>query len=768
MAPGPSSSPAPASATPAASTSRIPSAADEPGSTSGASSSRRPSRIRETLLSPEEDPGSDLKSCARCGQQLGREAVLPETAQRILSVGSHAIVLPPSSPDPQDDLDSAQVGRPIETPTDSEGRPLCQACSEAIEPSSREDAVVEERAMDTDEVAEAGPSEERIPSSSSAAAPPLSWQADEPMPPPSVSDDQPSSSQQGSSSVRSSPPPPLLSSSLPSLTSSTPLSISVAGGRRMSATSPVFTPRALPPQVVGSRGNDESESMSMGHIGSTADSMVAAASIGTSSSSSAASAALAAKRRTSRQSSEEQAIAPLANAVLDDGTGPSSMTRPRLSTLPTSAHRSQSPSASRQLSSHLRAPYPDSRRRSTTRGQSSRSTSSSIIPPATWFQPQRPDPMQDISRLRMPPRGRGCLYPGSIFCGTQKSGKLSYDVTVEILNIDLTRSHLDGYLNIRGLTEDWPELTTFFTAEVIGQDYSFHTGRWGATKTDDDKHWQRFGAYKSLKKMLGQEKWDGRPFNHLNKPFVFMRWKEHFLVPEHLVTDISGASFAGFYYVCAELGDVAEWQGGSIEPSTSQLGSRIGGSMGLADLASTLAPSIPSSLGATPAAVGRRRLGSNSSSPSTSRLGPLFAHHHHAASAWLHSREQMLASAEAAASMAREDSPSSSFSSSPRIASAANAIPLSVLAGTRRRRESGSPIRRPLDLPESIRTAESSQQTDPDDLEMTDATTEEGPKVEEGVTGRITAFYYHANSEPYQQLDLRHVEKRNSETFEFR
>ena len=31
-----------------------------------------------------------------------------------------------------------------------------------------------------------------------------------------------------------------------------------------------------------------------------------------------------------------------------------------------------------------------------------------------------------------------------------------------------------------------------------------------------------------------------------------MRWKERFLVPDHKVKDINGASFAGFYYVCVE------------------------------------------------------------------------------------------------------------------------------------------------------------------------------------------------------------------------
>uniref|UniRef100_A0A3P9NFD7 GID complex subunit 4 homolog n=1 Tax=Poecilia reticulata TaxID=8081 RepID=A0A3P9NFD7_POERE len=32
--------------------------------------------------------------------------------------------------------------------------------------------------------------------------------------------------------------------------------------------------------------------------------------------------------------------------------------------------------------------------------------------------------------------------------------------------------------------------------------------------------------------------------------YIFMRWKEQFLVPDHTIKDISGASFAGFYYIC--------------------------------------------------------------------------------------------------------------------------------------------------------------------------------------------------------------------------
>lgn len=39
------------------------------------------------------------------------------------------------------------------------------------------------------------------------------------------------------------------------------------------------------------------------------------------------------------------------------------------------------------------------------------------------------------------------------------------------------------------------------------------------------------------------------PYSFHAHDVVFMRWKEHFLVPDHHVETISGASYAGFYYI---------------------------------------------------------------------------------------------------------------------------------------------------------------------------------------------------------------------------
>jgi len=44
-----------------------------------------------------------------------------------------------------------------------------------------------------------------------------------------------------------------------------------------------------------------------------------------------------------------------------------------------------------------------------------------------------PNPLLDVSRSRMPSVGRGALYPGSVFKGTQTSGRSAYEVEVRIL-----------------------------------------------------------------------------------------------------------------------------------------------------------------------------------------------------------------------------------------------------------------------------------------------------------------------------------------------
>jgi hypothetical protein len=108
-------------------------------------------------------------------------------------------------------------------------------------------------------------------------------------------------------------------------------------------------------------------------------------------------------------------------------------------------------------------------------------------------------------------------------------------------DVDFSSSFLCGYLCIRGLTDDWPELTTYFDAEIIGSRHGFLTRGWGADEEGDMVHWARFPAFRHVKNKLKAPHLtvDGYP------GAVFMRWKERFLVPDHRVQDINGASFAG-------------------------------------------------------------------------------------------------------------------------------------------------------------------------------------------------------------------------------
>lgn len=193
-----------------------------------------------------------------------------------------------------------------------------------------------------------------------------------------------------------------------------------------------------------------------------------------------------------------------------------------------------------------------------------------------------PSPRSDITRLRVNRTGRNCLYPGSTFQGVQKSGRSDYDVTVTILDVDLATSFLCGYLEIRGLTEDWPELTTYFDAEIIGAQYSFLTRGWGATHEDDLQHWAQFPAFssKEIQNDLQFPRYTLRDeMGRRQRSCLFMRWKERFLVPDHRVKDINGASFAGFYYICLDfepsaLSDAASDTGppkGDLEPISASM-----------------------------------------------------------------------------------------------------------------------------------------------------------------------------------------------------
>lgn len=93
-------------------------------------------------------------------------------------------------------------------------------------------------------------------------------------------------------------------------------------------------------------------------------------------------------------------------------------------------------------------------------------------------------------------------------------------------------------------------MTTFFEGEIIGTKHTFKTRNesWGASEKTDMHHWARFPAWRPLAKQAKRP--DFTYWDFAERDHIFMRWKEHFLVPDHRVRTISGASFEGFYYIC--------------------------------------------------------------------------------------------------------------------------------------------------------------------------------------------------------------------------
>lgn len=62
-------------------------------------------------------------------------------------------------------------------------------------------------------------------------------------------------------------------------------------------------------------------------------------------------------------------------------------------------------------------------------------------------------------------------------------------------HVDIENSYLCGFLKIKGLTKEYPTLTTFFDAEIISEKHPFLTRKWDADEEVDRKHWVIFFVF---------------------------------------------------------------------------------------------------------------------------------------------------------------------------------------------------------------------------------------------------------------------------------
>lgn len=170
------------------------------------------------------------------------------------------------------------------------------------------------------------------------------------------------------------------------------------------------------------------------------------------------------------------------------------------------------------------------------------------------------------------------LRPRMEFSGYQISGYKKYQIEVALKTVDLPLSrcssqtpHLTGFLTICGLTNQHPEITTYFEAfAVTYKELGFLSSSWpedsamSPYRADDQtdlEHWLNFPAFKQLfLPALGDSpsacptlndliEGDYEFGDYLEQRFIFMRWKEKFLVPDAQVDGIAGASYDGFYYI---------------------------------------------------------------------------------------------------------------------------------------------------------------------------------------------------------------------------
>lgn len=190
-------------------------------------------------------------------------------------------------------------------------------------------------------------------------------------------------------------------------------------------------------------------------------------------------------------------------------------------------------------------------------------------PPWTLNPPPSQAPPQDLPSF---------LRPGARFRGKQSSVDQNYDVTVTLKAVDMASSTLGGYLEIAHLTDSYPKLTTYFDGEIVDNvRFSFVTAAeraWGTTEKTDAAHWAKFGAFRPYTRHVrgcrggsGGSSAGGGAVGGAPAPLkpwkerahIFMRWKERFLIPNHDVSSLPGASYEGFYYICFDQlqGDIS-------------------------------------------------------------------------------------------------------------------------------------------------------------------------------------------------------------------
>eukprot|EP00055_Hartaetosiga_balthica_P000449 m.136590 g.136590 ORF g.136590 m.136590 type:complete len:194 (-) comp10772_c0_seq1:2686-3267(-) len=136
------------------------------------------------------------------------------------------------------------------------------------------------------------------------------------------------------------------------------------------------------------------------------------------------------------------------------------------------------------------------------------------------------------------------LFSGSEFSGTQRSSQTLFPLKASFNVVDFSTNTLCGVLEIQNLTPQLEKLQTFFDVEVVTCAEEFETTKYTSSYKEDIDHWKELPGFKmAFLKPSGT-------FDYKKYRYIFMRWKEHYQVPQEEEQNMEGASFEGFYYVC--------------------------------------------------------------------------------------------------------------------------------------------------------------------------------------------------------------------------
>lgn len=193
---------------------------------------------------------------------------------------------------------------------------------------------------------------------------------------------------------------------------------------------------------------------------------------------------------------------------------------------------------------------------------------------------------QSRSKTSTVPRfSNSYLKPNAKFVGEQLSDLSRYYIEVQFKTVDMENSLVTGFLEITGLTPAPTNITTYFKGEIINnplnkyewksplnattddsiQKYSFATenSQWESSIKNDFDHWEILTQMRDspdcqIRNKLNQiqsQHHRGKGSSGNEDQFIYMRWKEEFLVPDSRVEKIMGASYDGFYFIVLNIGD---------------------------------------------------------------------------------------------------------------------------------------------------------------------------------------------------------------------